>query len=180
MMGNRESLLFFLQDSEGWRMYEFEMSDYGWKSLVTYPNFQTALRQALAGGKSGRQGPFLQSKDTTRKRFIKTGTVVSSSEDWWVSNNTVIINTTKSFLCAFILISIYLYFYIRIKLPHTLKIKNTRDAPKCSKNAIVRLKIAIKKANKRKDQINYTEKWSDSIKQRHTVIQQTCQQCESI
>ncbi len=74
MMENRESLVFFA-GFRGWR------SDYDWNILVTHPNFQTALRQALAGGKSGRQGPFVQSKDTTRKQLIKTGRVVSSSKD---------------------------------------------------------------------------------------------------
>lgn len=59
-------------------------------SLVTYPNFQTALRQRIAGGKTGRQGPSVQSKDPTRKQLIKTSMVVSSYNDgfpttdlWW-------------------------------------------------------------------------------------------------
>jgi len=39
----------------------FGMSDYDGNSLVTYPNFQTALKIRIAGGKTGRKGSSVQS-----------------------------------------------------------------------------------------------------------------------
>ncbi len=105
MMENRESLVFFA----GFRGVEIRL----WLEYFgNASKFQTALRQALAGGKSGRQGPFVQSKDTTRKQLIKTGSFLFQGLMGFQQYSYYKYNIKKLFMCIHPNIDLFIFISI--------------------------------------------------------------------